>query len=68
MTREKENGFSLIEVVISLGLISYCLLALVGLLTLGLNSMHSGKENVSAIHTLDRISDQSQIVEQTMFF
>ena len=58
------GGFSLVEVVISVGIVSFCLLALLGLLSVGLqNNRDSGNEmdSVTVELTSETVSD-SQIL------
>lgn len=57
MTRHNTSyaGFSLIEVVIALGIFSFCIVAIVGLLPVGMNSVRSVSNENNAIHIASSI-------------
>ena len=57
MTRQNASnaGFSLIEVVIALGIFSFCIVAIVGLLPVGMNSVRSVSNENNAIHIASSI-------------
>jgi uncharacterized protein (TIGR02598 family) len=56
MRRTASNaGFSLIEVVIALGIFSFCIVAIVGLLPVGMNSVRSVSNENNAIHIASSI-------------
>ena len=57
MTRHNSScaGFSLIEVVIALGIFSFCIVAIVGLLPVGMNSLRSVSNENNAIHIASSI-------------
>ena len=48
-------GFSLIEVVIALGIFAFCIVAIVGLLPVGMNSVRSVSHENNAIHIASSI-------------
>lgn len=54
---KKRSGFSLIEIVFSISIFSFCVLSLFGLLISGINSMVVSRENLSSIHLLGEISN-----------
>ena len=43
-------GFSLIEVVIALGIFAFCIVAIIGMLPVGMNSVRSVSNENNAIH------------------
>jgi type II secretory pathway pseudopilin PulG len=49
-------GFSLIEVVIALGIISFALVGILGLLPVGLNSQKQGAEQARAVQVLNDVT------------
>ncbi|XHR30592.1 MAG: hypothetical protein ACFUZC_08515 [Chthoniobacteraceae bacterium] len=49
-------GFSLVEIVVAIGLISFSLLSLVGLLPVGLNSMKTAQEQAGGANCLAQIA------------
>lgn len=51
----RRRGFSLVEVVLALGLVSFCLLAVTGLLPTGLRSVQNANEEAAATNALNRI-------------
>jgi len=54
-------GFSLIEVVIALGIFSFCIVAIVGLLPVGMNSVRSVSNENNAIHIASSIEGIWQV-------
>jgi uncharacterized protein (TIGR02598 family) len=46
--RQTRDGFSLVEVVIAVGVTSFCLLSIIGLLTVGLQGMRSTSQQTAA--------------------
>lgn len=52
----KSRGFSLVEIAISLGIFSFCLLAVLGLFTAGLKTERSSQEEDGASSTLASLS------------
>jgi Tfp pilus assembly protein PilV len=50
------EGFSLVEVVLALGLIIFCLVSIVGLLSVGASSIGSSREKAGAANALEQIS------------
>jgi len=68
-----ESAFSLVEVVIAIGLVSFALLALVGLLTVGLrSSRESGEDTIMAVCTettqaLVRAEGFSQVLTNALY-
>jgi uncharacterized protein (TIGR02598 family) len=62
MRRTASNaGFSLIEVVIALGIFSFCIVAIVGLLPVGMNSVRSVSNENNAIHIASSIEGIWQV-------
>ena len=51
------TGFSLVEVVLALGLVSFCLLAIVGLLPVGLKAMKNASGESAAANALNQLTD-----------
>jgi uncharacterized protein (TIGR02598 family) len=51
------DGFSLIEVVLALGVVSFCLISITGLLSVGLSSIGSSREKAGAANALEQISN-----------
>lgn len=49
------RGFSLIEVVIAIGLVAFCLMALLGLFSVGLGQSRDSSQTVQAAHLMTRI-------------
>ena len=54
-------GFSLIEVVIALGIFAFCIVAIVGLLPVGMNSVRSVSNENNAIHIASSIEGIWQV-------
>lgn len=52
---KSEGAFSLTEVVLALGISAFCLLVLLGLLPVGLNSNQSSREETSALNIASRM-------------
>ena len=52
----RRAGFSLIEVTIALGIISFALVAIIGLLPVGLNSQKQGADQSRAIQVLNNVT------------
>jgi type II secretory pathway pseudopilin PulG len=50
------DGFSLVEVVFALGVVSFCLISITGLLSVGLSSLGSSREKAGAANALEQIS------------
>jgi type II secretory pathway pseudopilin PulG len=62
MTRQKRGGgFSLVEVTLALGLVSFCLLTLVGLLPVGLGSLKTSNDEAAATNCLEQIAGSIQV-------
>ncbi len=51
------SAFSLVEVVLALGLVSFCLLAVVGLLPVGLKAVKNANEESAAANALAQLAD-----------
>ncbi|HSI82462.1 MAG: hypothetical protein ACAI35_19540 [Candidatus Methylacidiphilales bacterium] len=51
------SGFSLVEVTLALGIVTFCLLLLMGLLLVGLNAMKASRDEAAAVNCLEQISD-----------
>jgi len=51
------SAFSLVEVVLALGIVSFCLLAIVGLLPVGLKAVKNANEQAAAANVLNAIAD-----------
>jgi len=52
----RRTGFSLIEVTIALGIISFAFVAIIGLLPVGLNSQKQGADQSRAIQVLKNVT------------
>lgn len=50
------RAFSLVEVVLALGLVSFCLVAIIGMLPVGLQSVKNAKEESAAANALNQIA------------
>ncbi|MDR1190761.1 MAG: hypothetical protein LBK60_03730 [Verrucomicrobiales bacterium] len=50
------RGFSLVEVTLALGVVTFCLLALVGLLPMGLDTVKVSNDESAAINCLEQIT------------
>ncbi len=50
MKIQRTNGFSLVEVAMALGIASFCVIALLGLFPIGLNSTRNASEKASAMN------------------
>ena len=50
-------GFSLIEVVIAIGIVSFAILAVVGLLPMGLKTVKNANEQAGAVNVLNAIAE-----------
>src|SRR5262245_29728356 len=48
----RRRGFSLVEVVLALGLTTFCLVGLIGLFSVGIKTEHSSSDKLSATHIL----------------
>lgn len=55
--RRQSSAFSLVEVTLALGIVTFCLLLLMGLLLVGLNSMKASRDEAAAVNCLEQISD-----------
>jgi type II secretory pathway pseudopilin PulG len=53
----RRSAFSLVEVVIALGLVSFCLLAIVGLLPVGLKAVKNSREESAAANALNQLAE-----------
>ena len=56
-----KSGFSLVEVVIAMGIFSFCIVAIVGLLPVGMNSVRSVSNENNAIHIASSIEGLWQV-------
>jgi uncharacterized protein (TIGR02598 family) len=61
-------GFSLIEVVIALGIFAFCIVAIVGLLPVGMNSVRSVSNENNAIHIASSIEGIWQVAPTNKSF
>jgi type II secretory pathway pseudopilin PulG len=50
------TGFSLVEVTVALGLVTFCLMALIGLLPIGLDSVRNSTAESGAINCMEQIA------------
>jgi|GEM_PF-986333 Tfp pilus assembly protein PilV len=57
LCRSRRSGFSLIEVALAVGLIGFCLVALLGLLQVGLQQERASIDQTQATHVLDAVKD-----------
>lgn len=55
VSRHWRKAFSLVEVTLALGIVSFCLISLIGLLGTGLNSVRASRDNAAAGACLERI-------------
>jgi type II secretory pathway pseudopilin PulG len=53
----RRSAFSLVEVVLALGLVSFCLLSVVGLLPVGLKSIKNARTESAAANALNQLAD-----------
>jgi len=51
------RGFTLAELVIAIGVATFCLVALVGMLPVGFNVMKAAREETAAAHCLEQIAN-----------
>lgn len=54
------SGFSLVEVTLAMGLVSFCLVAMLGMLPVGLNQEQRSTEQLNAMHVIAAISSDFQ--------
>lgn len=54
----REAGFSLVEACMAIGLVAFCLVALLGLFQIGLNQERQAVDQVRAAHILAAVSDE----------
>ena len=57
------SGFSLIEVVLAIGIVSFALLAVVGLLPVGMKSTQNAREQAAAANVLNSIANALRSAE-----
>lgn len=57
MNRLRPSAFSLVEVTISIGILAFCVLAVVGLLPVGLKSIQNANEQAAAAQILTALAD-----------
>ena len=62
--RVRISGFSLIEVVLAIGIVSFALLAVVGLLPVGMKSSQNAKEQAAAAYVLNSIANALRCAEK----
>jgi uncharacterized protein (TIGR02598 family) len=55
-------AFSLVELTIALGVISFCLLTIIGLLAIGINSTHSSTTQTAATNLLTAVTSDLEAV------
>lgn len=53
----KKNSFTLVEVVLALGIMSFCLLPLIGLFSIGLDTLKNSREEAAAAVCLNQIAE-----------
>jgi uncharacterized protein (TIGR02598 family) len=58
-------AFSLVELTIALGVISFCLLTIIGLLAIGINSTHSSTTQTAATNLLTAVTSDLEAVPNT---
>jgi len=51
------GGFTLAEVALALGIVSFCLLAIVGLLPVGMNSIRAARNEIAAVSVAQWVSN-----------
>lgn len=57
LPRKSRSAFSLVEVAISIGILSFCVLAVVGLLPVGLKSVQNANEQAAAAQVVAAIAN-----------
>jgi uncharacterized protein (TIGR02598 family) len=57
-------GFSLVEVVLAIGIVSFALVAVVGLLPAGMKSIKNAKEQAAAVNVLNAIANALRCAEK----
>jgi uncharacterized protein (TIGR02598 family) len=65
--KKRDKGFSLIEVVLALGVISFAIVAIFGLLPTGLQTSHSSQDETRAAHLAEAILSSMASQAQTQF-
>lgn len=58
--RPGERGFSLVEVTIALGLVAFCLVALLGLVPVGMSQEKASFDQLGAMHVMSSVSSDFQ--------
>lgn len=59
------KGFSLVEVVLALGIVSFCLLSVVGLLPVGLAAVKNGNDESAASNALTQVASAIRNAKST---
>lgn len=65
MKHRAASGFSLVEVTVAIGIVSFALLAVVGLLPVGLKSIKSATEQSAAANTLTALAESLRSAQST---
>ncbi|MDR0534466.1 MAG: Verru_Chthon cassette protein B [Verrucomicrobiales bacterium] len=63
MRKNKSNGFSLVEVVLALGILVFCLVALLGLLPMGIQSFRSAMSMTVESQIAQSLSSDLQLTD-----
>lgn len=66
-TNDSKRGFSLVEVVLALGVISFAIIAIFGVLPIGLNTGRSAQDDTRAVQLAQTIIDSMASQAQTQF-
>lgn len=65
VSSRRADGFSLIEIAVAIGIISFSLMSLVGLLPVGLNSMKTAQEQAGGANCLAQIANSIRTATMT---
>lgn len=57
-------GFSLVEVALAMGVTAFCLVSMIGLLTVGLTTNQSSSNETQALHVMSQVADDLQAAAQ----
>ncbi len=67
MTEQRESGFSLVEVVIALGVVGFAIVAIIGVLPIGLQTGHSAQDETRARQIAQDIFSSLESQAQTLY-
>jgi uncharacterized protein (TIGR02598 family) len=57
------SGFSLVEVALAMGVAAFCLVSLLGMLTVGLTSSQVSSNETRATHLMSQVADDLQVAQ-----